>query len=33
LKTAAAEAWLEAEGTDVENTSTFVMPMLPDGLN
>lgn len=33
LKAEAAQAWMEAEGTDVEPTSTWIMPLLPTGLN
>jgi len=29
---AATAAWEQAEGTDVENTSTFVLPLMPTGL-
>ena len=33
LKAEATQAWAEAEGTDVENASTFIVPQLPNGLN
>lgn len=33
LKAEAAQAWADAESTDIENTSSFFLPMLPNGLN
>lgn len=33
LKVEAVEAWAAAEGSDVEPTSTFMIPNLPSGLN
>lgn len=32
LKAEANDAWDRAEGTDVENTSSFILPLLPSGL-
>lgn len=32
LKTEAIEAWARAESSDVEPTSTFIMPQMPNGL-
>lgn len=32
LKAEAAQAWMEAEGSDVEPVSTWILPLLPSGL-